>query len=50
MSKILLRSRRRAVEHLRIWLTVAYCSFVRHSSDIRMSSNPMTAAIGVLSS
>ena len=46
-SKMLLRSRSNAVEHLRIWVIVAYCSFVRQSSHIRMSSSPINAAIGV---
>lgn len=49
-SKMLLRSRSKAVEHLRIWVTIACCSFVRQSSLTRISSNPITAAIGVRSS
>lgn len=49
-SNMLLRSRSKAVEHFLIWVTVEYCSFVRQSSHIRMSSNPITAAIGVLNS
>lgn len=49
-SKMLFKSRSKAVEHLRICVTFANCSLVRQSSDIRMSSSPITAAIGVRSS
>lgn len=49
-SKMLFRRRSKVVEHLRICVIIEFCSVVRQLSLIRISNNPMTAAIGVRSS